>query len=185
MPRRPTLSTSETQGEPRGDQGLWTGGTLEKPVPAEEDCAASATCPSSPSGTRAWRGWPPLRRSTICQPSRLCPQRIGSRGQQCGAQLVQGPHLWTLKLELRPRLWRYSNMSEYERKGTNPPRHAQGPGTTDALLCPRSRGSDHRALPDGGTPGVRTCRPPHHSGRGLVPRCGAKDGRGVRLTPRP
>lgn len=58
----------------------------------------------------------------------------------------------------------------------NAPTHL-GSGTPDALLYPRSR----RAISERETAGVHTCRPPHHSCKGLVPCCGAKDGRGVRL----
>lgn len=55
-----------------------------------------------------------------------------------------------------------------------------GSETLDTLHGPRSHSSDCRAISE---TGVHTCRPPNHSCQGLVLRCGAKDGRGVRLGP--
>lgn len=60
----------------------------------------------------------------------------------------------------------------------DPPTCTWGSETLDTLHGPRSRSSDCRATSE---MDVHTCRPPNHSCQGLVLRCGAKDGRGVRL----
>lgn len=69
-------------------------------------------------------------------------------------------------------------------KQRDPPTCAWGSGSLDTLHGPRSHSSDCRAISETGQC-VHTCRPPDLSCRGPVRRCGAKHGRGVRLSPRP